>query len=577
MNAGGRAIFVGFGLAVAAAIGAVAWLVLSGGPSTPLGGASTVAPSPVGVDAPPEPGPGRPPHGGTRPSRDPRPAPSLEITGIVVDAGGEPVVGATVGVFLRLEEGTPGAAPDAEAERVDPDLLMDLFALYPDEVAGAAPYTGVPALPEAGPSLPEEARGTSADDGTFRIKVSGRGTYRVHASKRGAGSAATDEAKPGGPAVTLRLGPSAPLEGRVVRIIGSIPVEGATVVVRSGSVEKGAVTGPGGLFSVEDLPPGKYSVTAGAPGLAPTTLSGVEIPSTTGPLEVLLGGGHTIVVKVMKWEDPPPGWRRTRGNSLPPGPPIAGARVVLFRARSDTYLTALTGSDGVARFERLGEGFWRVGAWKEGYLVGSGGRDVRFKAGSLPEESREVRLEPAVPMVVRVMDEGGAPLANAPVYFGGQDEEFDQRHSRMVGRTDAEGKLTVVFDEGVPAKSVVWIVPENGGAAVMVEPEDFEEGIEVKAVVPPGRVVKGRVTDTKGKPIAGAELYLTVYQDEMDLDLGLFVYSDADGNYAFPPVPFGESSLDVDWVDDWDTVDFEEDDRRSPLVQDFTLERDEDL
>ena len=575
-------VFLGFGLAVAAATAAGAGPLFPGTPAPPpaAGGARRAppprpgAPPPAGAPLPPR--PPRPPRdaeGGAARGAPRRSTAVLEVAGIVFDAAGAPVEGASVAVFHHLDEEADLAPPTGAGAKgpLEPALLEDLFALDPEEAARAVTYTGIPALPGGPGSRDAVGRALTGVDGRFRVRVTNLNVFRVIAEKEGAGRAASGDAKPDGKDVVLRLGPGAALEGRVVNLAGMAPVEGATVVIRSGSVESGAVTGPGGRFAFDDLPPGQYSVAAGAPGLALATISGVEVPSTTGPLEVGLGGGHAIRVLVMEWTAPPPGWRRTAGSALPPGAPIEGARVVVYRAISDNYVTALTGPDGTARFEGLGDGFWRIGAVKDGYGVGGGGRDVRLSAGSPPEETREVRLEVALPTPVRVMDEGGSPVAGARVYFGGRDEEFDEVRSRLVGRTDAEGAIQVVFDGNIPAKSVVWIVPEDGGAVVMVEPEEFGPGTEAKAVVRPGRVIQGTVADGAGKGIKGAELYLMVTDDEAEVDIALYAYSDAEGRYRFPAVPFGEGTLDVDWGEDWESIDFEADDRRAAIVQDFTL------
>jgi len=575
MSAGGRGVVAAFALAVAAALGAVSWLVFSSGPHAevstgkPSSPPPAVRPSakPTGKAAVP-PGP-RPPGTPRVPKDRPKP-PVLEILGKVLGPSGEPVAGAGISVFPppSEESGSSTAPHSAGGPGADPEALRELFALDPEEVKGVRPWTGVPPIPAPGPPPREEARGDSGEDGTFRIQVRRRGPFRLQARKEGLGQAVASAVNAGGEPVVLRLGSSVDLEGRVVA--GTEPVEGAVVVVRSGTVEKGATTAAGGAFRVEDLPPGKYAVTAGAAGHALTTLASVEIPLASGPLEIVLAGGYSVRVTVMRWEAPPSGWKRTSGVPLPPGPVLEGAQVLLYRRAGGYCLSAVTGPDGQARFDRLGEGAWRMGVRKEGFCVGFS-KELRFKPGSPPEESREVRLEPAVATPIRVQDEAGNPVRNARLYTGGSDQEFDERHSRLVGRTDDEGAARFTFDDGVPWKSVVWVVPEDGSAAVMLEPEDSSSGKEEKVVVRPGRLVQGTVTDAEGKPVAGATVTLDIYDDDRDLDIELIGYTDAAGRYRFPAVPFGDVDLEVEGGDEWETDEVDMEVRDNPLVRDFKL------
>ena len=116
-----------------------------------------------------------------------------------------------------------------------------------------------------------------------------------------------------------------------------------------------------------------------------------------------------------------------------------------------------------------------------------------------------------------------------------------------------------------------------GQAAIAkVEPEDQVSGEEVRAVARPGRVVQGTVTDQKGRGVKGAQVLLDIVDDDREIDVGLYVYTDEKGFYRFPEVPFGEVTLEVDAGGEWDTAEFEADDRRSPLVQEFTLEAEEE-
>ncbi len=176
----------------------------------------------------------------------------------------------------------------------------------------------------------------------------------------------------------------------------------------------------------------------------------------------------------------------------------------------------------------------------------------------------------AVETPIRVVDENGNPLRNARVFTGGNDEDYDERRSKLVGRTDDDGRIKFTFDDQVRWKSVVWVVPEEGGGAIKVEPDDPTGG-EVKAVVRPGRVVQGTVTDTKGKALKGVQVHVEVTDDDHDVDVTLNVYTDEKGAYRFPPLPFGDVSLEADLEGEFETQDVDAEVRENPLVRDFKL------
>lgn len=582
MSGAGRGVVAGFAAAVVAALAAVSWLVFSGGPpaESPTGKPSSTPPA-AKPDAKPGEKPPRTPREREEPPftakpRTPRERPKpqvFEVIGKVLGPDDAPVAGATVAVFPPPPEPmTPspaaGAAAGGGLSGVDPEVLRELFALDPEEAKGLRPWTGIPTIPAAGPPPAEEAKGDSGEDGTFRIQVRRRGPFRIQARKEGVGQAVASQVMAGGEAVVLRLGSSVDLLGRV--LAGTEPVDGAVVVVRSGTVEKSATTAGGGGFRVEDLPPGKYTVTAGAAGQPPTTLPSVELPLASGSLDIVLAGGFSVRVTVMKAEPTPPGWKRGPGMQRPPGPPLEGAQVLLLRRAGGYCLSATTGPDGQVRFDRLGEGPWRIGARKDGFGVGYA-KEARFRPGSPPEESRDVHLNLLVPTPLRVQDEAGNPVRNARLYSGGTDMEFDERHSRLLGRTDEEGVARVTFDEGVPWKAVVWVVPEDGSAATMLEPEDPSSGKEEKIVVRPGRVLQGTVTDAEGKPAGGAVVTINVMDDDRDLDVELVAVADANGRYRFPAVPYGDVDIEVEAGDEWETDEVEADVRDNPLVRDFKM------
>jgi hypothetical protein len=519
------------------------------------------------MPAVPEPAPPVRPKGG----REPRTPAVLEVTGIVLGPSGTPEEGAEVVISLPSHEdptkGSPVAPPPEE--KVDAELLRELFALTTDEAASVSWYTGVPVPPAAPASSREAGRVRTGADGSFAIPVKARGPFRVEASKEGVGEAVADGARADGATVTLRLGAAQTLRGRVVQEAGNGPVAGAAVVVRAGRVTRSATTDADGAFAVPGLAPGKYHLTAGAPGFAPAVLAGVEAP-TAEPVEVRLGAGRAAVVTVAKWD--PSTMRGRRPGTPPEGDrtPLEGALVVLFQRNSGSFRAGVTGPDGTVRVDRLGPGTWEIASRKEGFGVGIG-RALKIGASTPPEEAREVRLLPLAPTPLVVRLEDGSTLRNAAVYSGGEDEEFDPRRSRLLGRTDDQGRITVAFDDAVPWKAVAWVVPEEGGAAVRVEAD--EPGEEQKVVVPRGRVVQGVVKDQRGRVLGGTEVTLLVTDDENEVDLELRTACDGSGAFRFPAVPFGEVLLEAETKDgDFGDLEVEAGNRDSPLVREVVVE-----
>ena len=565
------ALFAAF---VAAALAAVAWLVLSGSPPPGKAGTDGPGPTPTPIPAPPPPPPPGPKGPKGDPRRNPRPASvALEVKGRVLAPSGVPEPGAEVVVFRPTREGPAGgsAAPPPPEEKVDSEVLRECFALTTEETATASWYSGIPHPPDSKEEAAEAGRVVTGPDGTFTLSVRERGPFRLEARKEGVGSAVADGVA-ANVAVEMKLGDEQALTGRVVRDSGSTPVEGAVVVVRSGRLALSARTGADGGFSIPGLPPGRYHLTAGAAGFAPTVLPSVPFPSTE-PIEARLGLGMAVRVLVSKRDLTAPPARRGAMRSGPYGPPVEGATVVLFQRGTGSFRAAVTGADGVARIDRLGPGAWSVAARKEGFGIGAA-PGLRLGPNSAPEESREVGLLPLVKTPLRFLDDAGAPLKNARIYTGGEDEELDERRSRLIGRTDAEGVLAVEFDDNVPWKAIAWVVPEGGGAAVKVEAE--EPGQEQKVVVTKGRVVQGTVKDHRGRPVAAAEVTLMVTDDEPDVDIELRTASDAAGAFKFPEVPFGDVSIQAETADgDYGEVDIEEENRDSPLVKEIVIELEE--
>jgi len=581
MNSSNKAVVALFALAVVAALAAVAWLVLDSAPRSEPGIHPPVPPVKSGAKDPVP--PPRDPRTGRNPPRVKQgKVTAWEVAGLVKGPDGAAAADAEVAVFPGVSRDVPLApstASSTSTEKIPEETLRELFSLDPDDLAATSLYSGVPVLPTAAAPEKETAHVRTGPDGAFRVPVKFRGPFRLVARKEGVGHAVVADvqaldAAVGGAGVTLTLGPASTLAGRVVNGAGGA-VEGAVVVIRSGSSSRGATSGPDGAFAIQDLVPGKYVLDAGAQGLAPASLAAVEVPAAA-PLEVVLGAGYAVRVTVAKREVPvhQPGMPNPNRNAVFQGPPVEGALVVLYHRQSRTYRSAVTGADGTVRIDRLGTGQWLLSARKEGFLVGLG-KVIHFRTGSPPEETREVKMYASVPTPIRVLDENGLPIRAAKVFTGGLDIEYDPRHSVQVGKTDDEGRISFAFDDGIPWKGILWIVPEDGGAVVKVEPDDPTSGEEVRAVVRPGRVIQGTVSDQRGRPVKGAQVLVNVTNDEPEVDVGLYAYTDEKGVYRFPALPFGDVSLEVDADGEWDTQDIEAEVKDNPLVRDFKIEVEE--
>jgi len=158
----------------------------------------------------------------------------------------------------------------------------------------------------------------------------------------------------------------------------------------------------------------------------------------------------------------------------------------------------VTGGDGRAAVEREKRGFWTWMFRKKGYLVAIlDGKDVK--------EGTTVRLTAARPHRGRVVTFGDAkPIASARIHqwFEGWGLESIDRMIETAG----DGTFEV---PGLPAgKTVMFGVAAEGYASVIVRcPPDRRESPLV-VVLGEGGTVTGRVLDAKGRPLAGADVFL---------------------------------------------------------------------
>jgi protocatechuate 3,4-dioxygenase beta subunit len=128
----------------------------------------------------------------------------------------------------------------------------------------------------------------------------------------------------------------------------------------------------------------------------------------------------------------------------------------------------------------------------------------------------------------------------------------------------------VYFDEAIPRKSALWVLPPEG-ATMRVEPSPRDEDGELKAVVRPGRIVRGTVRDGAGGPVSGATVTLRVEAESRELAVRLRTSTDAAGAYAFPRVASGALRVTAEGNSDYTESRCEEARREDLLVVDLRL------
>lgn len=151
-----------------------------------------------------------------------------------------------------------------------------------------------------------------------------------------------------------------------------------------------------------------------------------------------------------------------------------------------------------------------------------------------------VVLRPAVSCIVRVKDSAGRPVTGVSVRLLRPPARSDVVFDRTA-TSDAEGRAR--FD-GLPGGLLAttdppgdWPTPvERPGVAL-----PLRGTLSLEVSVPPGRTIRGRVTDERtGLPVGGARVRLAVPR-------GLETTTDAEGQYSLDgvPVPWQPRSDDV--------------------------------
>jgi protocatechuate 3,4-dioxygenase beta subunit len=481
--------------------------------------------------------------------------PAAFASGTVVDEAGRPVAGSTVSanVDAGFSFSTRGlirtGAPGTFRLRLAPGQPHTLKAVHPSYTQGSLDLAGLDprasrtglrivlkkgqsasgvvldsqekpvagarlslraANRAAGPfAFPDpssrDPEATSGADGRFTFEHLAPGKFDLQARAAGYGPVTI-------PGLEVADGPRPASLGTVIlqpgqAITGVVvdgkdrPIAGAKVAAVPGRMPRmlsrpedrmEAVTGADGRFALADLSAGQsLQVQVSAEGYAPRSLSAVDVPSE--PLRVVLAPGSRLAGRVVDEQGKAVAEAAVRTGK-------SGASM-MFGGRSMLMGEfAFTDESGEFDFRNLEAGTLTVGAEAQGYLQAERS-GIELAAGS-EVTGIELVLRKGAVVTGQVLGADGRPAAGAAVQLA----EGDGPSLSMTQATaDGDGQYRL---EGV----------EPGQRAFAAEHKDFQRSVrdlEVRSGenrldfrLGGGHPVAGRVVDTAGQPIAGADVTL---------------------------------------------------------------------
>jgi len=374
----------------------------------------------------------------------------------------------------------------------------------------------------------------TGDDGTFAATGLAGESFRVRVEAKGYAPLTQPEI-PAGATLQLRVKRGAKLSGILKDRVTGTPLEGATVLAWEKGAEpfgeeayRSAKSGKDGRFVVTDLPEGKVTVEARAPGHAPSRSGSVTLPKSDFELLLDPPGGLTGVV--------------TDTN----GDPVAGAEVFVA-SRSDAGVkrrNAKTGPDGHYRIPDAGS---------ESVSV------MKVRAPKFLDATREGPA-PADGVVDFFLEHGGSIAGTVKGYDGKVPASF-RVAVRPAGKGEAAGKPEVEITDPTGAFRVDDLDP--GTYTVEVAAERYanldEADVEVTAeqVTDLGgltllsrSMMRGRaVTARERAPVEGATVQIALVAGADGTDSSAAsswtATTGADGTFTTPALPEGTFDLTV--------------------------------
>ncbi len=275
------------------------------------------------------------------------------------------------------------------------------------------------------------------------------------------------------------------LEGQVITTEDD-PVVGAMVSIDS-RPPRFAKTDESGSFFFENLVARNYDLVAksdsGAAGPVTARLS-----ETNDPIMLVVREGGAVEVSV------------TNGA----GEAVIGADVQL---RGIDVQSAVSDSEGLVSFSQVPMSRYEVVAKASGFAI-QRTSVVVSRIGATAEVSLVLKTGARVAGVV--LDADGKPLADARVSYGGASNWSMQADSRLDSIVSgADGSFAI---EALPKGSVRFVADAKGhaqGSSEVIELDGETETTGVEVRMEAAAVVRGRVINSEGAPVAAARVRVT--------------------------------------------------------------------
>jgi hypothetical protein len=407
-----------------------------------------------------------------------------------VTAGGEPIAGASVSLYLAL--------PAAAGEELPRWRKAGVAPTGKDGVARLAARTGLylAAARAAGLAPGHAILIRAAGESTTRAEVTLAAPATLEGIARPAGERAA--------AVRVQVSPLAP--GLPGGGLPSAPPEETAI----------AETDAAGQFRLAGLAPGFWALTAEAPGYHPVLLPRVAVPRGA-PLAIRIEPLGTISGEVRRAD----------------GLPAAGAEVLA--ASSDHSGRAVTAADG--RFTlAVPAGQYRVVA-QSGAEAGALAAAVAVAPGA-PARGTDVRLGPSASLAVTVTLPGGGPAAGAEVTVAAH--ETAALLARAIAGADGRVRLSGLPPAPVDVRAELEATtPARAPAVTLQAGAAFPLRLALAA---PG-TIEGTVRDGAGQPLAGLRVRVIARGDGLAGRLPLETRTDFDGEWRLTGLEAGRAEV----------------------------------